>query len=416
MSSITYGGKLLMKAEDDNKTLKNNYDDCFDSYPFEVPKVYLDGTCEDYMPQVCFSWGDDSVVLVKGKRVIKYTQSNFAELLAKDKDGNLIWMDGRSAPYEDCWDGEYLDEVRGGKEFTVTEYDIGTAQKKRYKMVLDKTTEFDSWDYSELSDFVDADTLGSYFGITAGILFSYIGKDKELIIPEEVTELGWNVLTKSQEFESITIPKSLIKIPDSFIERCKTKTINVDEHNPKYYTCDGCLIDKETKTLVWAYAGNVIPRNDCIEKIGISAFYGRDDLESVIIPSTITEIGVDAFCNCSNLEEIEIANSVIKIECGAFLRCKKLSKIILPNKLTTIERCTFAECSNLNSVYIPNSVTIIDSGAFAYCDSLEQVNLPEDCIHESKEWFGAQLTKENGKWFFEPKERKVCRTFKDFSF
>ena len=225
MSSITYGGKLLMKAEDDNKTLKNNYDDCFDSYPFEVPKVYLDGTCEDYMPQVCFSWSDDSVVLVRGNRVIKYTQSNFAELLAKDKDGNIIWMDGRSAPYSNCWDGEYLNEVRGGKEFTVTEYDIGTAQKRRYKMVLDETTEFESWDYLQLSDFVDADTLGSYFGIKEGILHSYIGKDKDLIIPEEVTELGWNVLTKSQEFESITIPKSLIKIPDSFIERCKTKTI-----------------------------------------------------------------------------------------------------------------------------------------------------------------------------------------------
>jgi len=70
----------------------------------------------------------------------------------------------------------------------------------------------------------------------------------------------------------------------------------------------------------------------------------------------------------------------------------------------------------LNSVYIPNSVTIVDSGAFAYCDSLEEVNLPEDCIHESKEWFGAKLTKENGKWFFEPKENKVHRTFEGFSF
>ena len=146
MASITYGGKLLMKAEKNIINPEDDYMDDYESYPFEEPKVYLDGTRETYYPQYSFSWGDDSVVLVRDTTVIEYTKSSFTELLAKDKDGNIIWVDGRSAPYSDCWDGEYLDETRAGQEFKVTLYDIKTSQKKRYKMVLDETTEFESWD------------------------------------------------------------------------------------------------------------------------------------------------------------------------------------------------------------------------------------------------------------------------------
>lgn len=162
MSSIIYGGKLLMKAEKNNKNINDDYEDIYSSYPFTEPTVYLDGTCEDYYPQTPFSWSDDSVVLVRGTNAIEYTRSNFTELLAKDKDGNVIWVDGRTAPYKGCWEGEYLNETRGVQEFRITLYDIETLQKKRYKMVLDKTTEFDSWDFRRLADFVDADTLGSH--------------------------------------------------------------------------------------------------------------------------------------------------------------------------------------------------------------------------------------------------------------
>ena len=63
MASITYGGKLLMKAEKNIINPEDDYMDDYESYPFEEPKVYLDGTRETYYPQYSFSWGDDSVVL-----------------------------------------------------------------------------------------------------------------------------------------------------------------------------------------------------------------------------------------------------------------------------------------------------------------------------------------------------------------
>lgn len=414
MSSITYGGKLLMKAENNNKNKNDDYMYDYASYPFDEPKVYLDATCEDYYPQVLFSWSDDSVVLVRGANVIEYTKSNFAELLAKDKEGNIIWVDGRTAPYEDCWDGEYLNETRGAQEFKVTLYNIETLQKKRYKMVLDETTELDAWDFRRLSEFVDADTLGSHSLIKDGVFYQYVGNDKNLVIPDSVTEIDWNTFVNQQQFESITIPKTVVNIPYNIAEHCTVNRIEVDESNPKYCSKDGCLIDKETNTLVWCYSGNVIPNDILIEKIGNGAFVNREDIKNVVIPNGIQEIEGSAFRNCINLEKIIIPKSVIKIGRFAFSNCKNLTEINLPSELTSIESYVFENCSNLLSVCIPDSLTTIESGVFIGCDKLKEIKLPEDCLKESKKLYGSKLTKENNEWkIIEP---QVTRNFAGFSF
>ena len=368
MSSITYGGKLLMKSEKNNINLEDDYMDDYDSYPFEEPKVYLDGTCEMYHPQYSFSWGDDSVVLVRDTTVVEYTKSCFTELLAEDKDGNIIWVDGRRAPYSNCWDGEYLGETRDGQEFKVTLYDIKTSQKKRYKMVLDETSEFESWDYRRLTNFVDADTLGSHLIIKEGILKQYFGGDKNLVIPDSVTKIDLEQFADHQQLESITIPKTLTNFHSNIPEYWKVNRIEVDEANPKYYSKDGCLIDKETDTLVWCYSGSVIPNDILIKKIGSNAFMNREDIKSIIIPNGVEEIEKGAFTKCTNLEEI----------------------------------------------VIPESVTNIESGAFAGCDKLNEIALPKDCLEESKKYYGAQLIKGNDGWNII--ERPATRNFGGFVF
>ena len=414
MSSITYGGKLLMKSEKNNINPKDDYMDDYDSYPFEEPKVYLDGTCETYHPQYSFSWGDDSVVLVRDTTVIEYTKSSFTELLAKDKDGNIIWVDGRGAPYSNCWDGEYLGDTRAGQEFKVTLYDIKTSQKKRYKMVLDETTEFESWDYRRLADFVDEDTLGSHLIIKEGVLKQYFGSDKNLVIPDSVTKIDLEQFADKHQLESITIPKTLIIFPSNIPKYWKTNRIEVDEANPKYYSKDGCLIDKETDTLVWCYSGNVIPNDISIKKIGTNAFMNREDIKSILIPNGVEEIECGAFQECINLEEIIIPESVIKIGQSAFYNCKKLIEIELPPSLTVIDSFVFGSCFNLLSVHIPDSLTTIECGAFAGCNKLKEIALPEDCLEESKNYCGGQLIKGNDGWNII--ERPVTRNFGGFKF
>ena len=413
MASITYGGKLLMKSEKTNINLKDDYMDDYTSYPFNEPKVYLDGTCETYNPQLSFSWSDDSVVLVRDTSVVEYTKSSFTELLAKDKDGNIIWVDGRGAPYSNCWDGEYLGDTRAGQEFKVTFYDIKTSQKKRYKMVLDETSEFESWDYRRLADFVDEDTLGSHLIIKEGVLKQYFGSDKNLVIPDSVTKIDLEQFADKHQLESITIPKTLIIFPSNIPKYWKTNRIEVDEANPKYYSKDGCLIDKETNTLVWCYSGNVIPNDVSIKKIGTNAFMNREDIKSILIPNGVEEIECGAFQECINLEKIIIPESVIKIGRSAFYNCEKLIEIKLPPSLTVINGFVFSGCSSLLSVHISDSLTTIESGAFSRCEKLKEIELPEDCLEEIKDCCGRQLIKGNNGWSI---NEQTTRTFPGFIF
>ena len=400
MASICYGGSVRMKPEIE----KEDFDPMFDEgYPHPMPKVYLEGWGEVYNPQYRFNWDDDSVVVVRDKRVMKYTRSTFVELLAKNEEGEIVWMDGRCAPYSNCWEGEYLNEERGACEYTIEEYNLETLTKRKCKVVLDEETEFDIRDYRSLSDFVDADKLSSHFEIDDGVLSEYIGHDKDLIIPEGVIELGCRALGYKREFNSITIPSTLVKIYHTPLEFCKVKEINVAEDNPKYYTKDGCLIDKETGTLVWAYATNTIPCDNTIHKIGPYAFYGRKDLERIEIPDNIAEVGSYAFLHCSNLKTVTFFNANCTIGAGCFSNCTLLSMVKLPELLSEICNYTFAECKALETLDIPDAVKRVERDAWGCgkCEDLKKINISDDLIASLKEDTYTRLVRNEGEWEIE---------------
>lgn len=120
--------------------------------------------------------------------------------------------------------------------------------------------------------------------------FINIGDDAELIIPDGVTEIGYHPFISTHDFDSVSIPKTLVKIPWNTFKQCKAKSINVDKDNPKYYSTDGCLIDKETGTLVWAFATTSIPNDNTIKIIASYAFAMREDLESIVLHDSIQTI------------------------------------------------------------------------------------------------------------------------------
>lgn len=306
MGSVCFSGTLRMQAIENDKNVIDDEFSYLAEYPYSVPDIFLDGCGEAYYPQSVFDWNDDSVVSVREKKVIVYTKSDFLELHAKDKDGNIIWVDGRTAPYANCWDGEYLDDVRYAQEYTIEEYNLETLEKKKYRMVPDETTIFDTADYSKLARFVDAEKLGSHFDVMGGVLAHYVGNDEDLVIPDNVTMLIGSAFWTAPQFKTISIPNTVVEIGCDMPKRCRTNCVHVAEDNPRYYTQDGCLIDKQTKTLVWAYAGNTIPNDGSVTKIGINAFYGRKDLKSIVIPDSVTEIGDGAFADCHRLEEISM--------------------------------------------------------------------------------------------------------------
>lgn len=258
----------------------------------------------------------------------------------------------------------------------------------------------------------DSYVLDKYMEIKDGVLLRYMGNDENLVISDSVTEIAYTAFMEHNQFESIIIPKTLISITDKIAEQCKAKRIDVDKDNPKYYSKDGCLIDKETNTIVWCYSGCVIPKDEMIKKIGNSEFANREDISDIVIPNGVEEIGISAFNNCINLETIHIPGSVLKIGNSAFCGCENLTEIKLPSSISSIDHFTFFNCSNLTTLYLPDSLQVIESGAFCLCDKLKEIDLPEYCLKESKTYLGEQLIKENNVWNI----KKHKKTFADFKF
>jgi hypothetical protein len=134
-------------------------------------------------------------------------------------------------------------------------------------------------------------------------------KTEKIFIPETianryVTAIAHKSFQKDTFLEMIKIPKTVVHISDSFFTYCHTYHIEVDVDNPKYYSRDGFLIDKETQTLVWACGGTTIPDDGSVKRIGRNAFGAHANIENIIIPNVITEIEDDAFRNCFSLKEM----------------------------------------------------------------------------------------------------------------
>ncbi len=112
--------------------------------------------------------------------------------------------------------------------------------------------------------------------------------------------------------------------------------------------------------------------------IGDQAFAGCESLQSVTIPSSVTEMGDGAFQSCISLQRIILPDAVTEIPDGAFLGCSALQEVTLGNAVTKIGRMAFAYCNTLDSIEIPDTVTELGEQTFMGCSALESVKMSED--------------------------------------
>ena len=101
-----------------------------------------------------------------------------------------------------------------------------------------------------------------------------------------------------------------------------------------------------------------------LESIGKSAFY-ITNLQSIVLPSTITKIAEGAFSHNDSLETIIIPGNIKIIRKGAFQSCDKLTTIIFCEGVETIEEKAF-DSNGLRKMAIPNSVISIGEDNIDY--------------------------------------------------
>lgn len=105
-----------------------------------------------------------------------------------------------------------------------------------------------------------------------------------------------------------------------------------------------------------------------LKKVGSDAFYGCSNIEMVAI-SDLT-----AWCNIDFGDVY--ANPLFCAE-YFYLNSKLLTELVVPDSVTCISDYTFAGYSLLTSVTIHESVTNIGKWAFYYCESLTSITIPD---------------------------------------
>jgi hypothetical protein len=142
-----------------------------------------------------------------------------------------------------------------------------------------------------------------------------------------------------------------------------------------YVTVDGdSLID-----VVDTLPGTLVISDDILHIVGHSPFFGRvspfqgmTEIESIYIPSTISEIGdkfyyIGVFGDCAKLREVRMFSTILDIvsTSNAFRNCVSLTTFTVPEGAVSIGESAFSGCTSLSEINLPASLQTIGKFAFA---------------------------------------------------
>ena len=253
-----------------------------------------------------------------------------------------------------------------------------------------------------------------YYDRARTILKGYARKSQEIKIPANVISIGPSACTckDNHVIEKVVIPSSVIHIWDNAFVGCD-RIKNMDIPASLVFVGAGARIIKNEfefadakMTILKKYLGrdSRVSIPDTVSIIAPLAFDNRSsNLETVDVPSSITNISVNAFNGCSRLKNVKIPSTVNLIGDNTYYDFIKASNpkytnsdfefadagetilwrysghspvVTIPNTVTTIAPSAFEKCRELQSITIPSSVTQIWDKAFAGCDCLKNVTIP----------------------------------------
>ena len=196
-----------------------------------------------------------------------------------------------------------------------------------------------------------------------------------IVIPDSVSSIGEWAFSDCSSLKYISIPKSVICLNGNPFVNWDGK---LECLSPNFIYEDDVLFNKDKSKIISFRIQNIesyiIP--DSVTSIGNGAFSGCSSLSSIVIPDSVTSIGEWAFSDCSSLFNIVIPKSVTSIGDCAFIGCSSLSSIVIPNSVTSIGDWAYGGCSSLSSIVIPESVTSIGDRAFSDCISQSKIVIP----------------------------------------
>ena len=185
--------------------------------------------------------------------------------------------------------------------------------------------------------------------------FSACFRLQTVTMPESLEYIGVGGFINCRSFEIVNIPPKLAVIGGAAFAYCYgLKQFNVDVKNENFTAIDGVLYTKDWSTLVAAPNVTAIPRMpSSVTKIGVSAFQGRDGMETLTIPQSVTTIESAAFHDCNRIVSVTVPASVAKIGCRAFCNCGELIEVTMLGECPESENEIFFQSGKLKTIHVP---------------------------------------------------------------
>ena len=248
-------------------------------------------------------------------------------------------------------------------------------------------------------------------------LLAYIGDDREIIIPNNVTKIRDYALYDNDKIVKVIIPDSVTSIGKYAFRGCDclaSVTIGsglTEILSNAFYDCGNLVevinnssieIIKNVSSYgyIGYYALNVVTdgSNSSVEidndlfvkytlddKVYLIKYIG-EELEEVIIPEAYTNIYNKAFRYDSYLKKVTIGSGIKEIGNCAFQGNSYLNEIIFGDNTSVeiIGNYAFADINNdkFTSIFIPKTVKEIKNCAFYNCSHLENIIFEADSILE----------------------------------
>ncbi len=114
--------------------------------------------------------------------------------------------------------------------------------------------------------------------------------------------------------------------------------------------------------------------------IGAGAFSSNNQLDTVILPSTLTAIHQEAFKGCTKIKHISIPENVKAINSSTFNGCTALTRVEMPAGISTIGDNAFSGCPNLDSIVLPTELTMVGGSAFSGIKLQDSLVIPDKVI------------------------------------
>lgn len=241
---------------------------------------------------------------------------------------------------------------------------------------------------------------------------------EEILFPDTLVEIEGGNFYNSPKINKLTFPESLKRINGGcFGSLSSLETIIFNEG---LETIDGgsfiglplitdLILPSTLKNMPYSFRGNTLEnlviggegasflhsgesgiigisaKNMTIRggTIGISAFYGKTDIEAVTLNGEVKFDSTGQFQGCSNLSNITIDNGVANIPANCFSNCA-IENVILPDSVLELGQNSFSGCTSLKNITLSKNIKKIPNSCFSGC-GFETFTISDDLQIEELE-------------------------------